>query len=98
METKHQTIYKFLCSIPTGKVITYKTLGKFFSIHPRAVAKILSMNKQQEKFPCYKVVYSNGSVGGYNLGVEEKIHKLKEDNISVHNWKVQESHFWFPKK
>ena len=85
-------IYEFLLTIPKGKVITYKALSKKFSLHPRTIAKILSKNKYPDKYPCYKVVYSSGHVGGYILGVEEKIKRLEREGIKVKNYKIKDAH------
>jgi len=72
-------IYPFLNLIPKNKVISYKTLWQIFWLHPRAVAKFLSENTETEKYPCYKVIYSNWEIGWYNKWIEEKIRKLKND-------------------
>ncbi len=74
--------------MPKGKVITYKKLGEVFNLHPRVVASILKSNDKQDTYPCYKVVRSDGSVGGYNLGVEEKIKRLRDEGVEVIKRKV----------
>lgn len=58
-----KTILTFLQAIPTNKVITYKLLAQQFHTHPRAIARILSSNTQQDIYPCYKVICSNGTLG-----------------------------------
>ena len=57
-------------------------------MHPRSVARILAGNSQQDIYPCYKVVHSDGKVGGYNLGVEAKIRRLKKDGVVVVNGRI----------
>lgn len=59
-------IYRFLQSIPKGKVISYKTLAEYFSTSPRAIGKIMNCNSDPDRYPCYKVVKSDGHIGGYN--------------------------------
>ncbi len=85
-------IYEFLLTVPKGKVVTYKALSKKFSLHPRTIAMILSKNKHPDKYPCYKVVYSSGHVGGYILGVEEKIKRLKREGIKVVDGKIKDNY------
>ncbi len=87
-KSKQHEVLKFLLTIPKGKVITYKKLGDIFDLHPRVIASILKSNDKQNVYPCYKVVRSDGSVGGYNLGVEEKIKRLREEGIDVFKGKV----------
>lgn len=58
----HEQIYQFLRKIPKGKVISYKTLAEQFSTSPRAIGKIMKCNKDPERFPCYKVIKSNGEL------------------------------------
>jgi methylated-DNA-[protein]-cysteine S-methyltransferase len=68
-----QKINLELKKIPKGKTTTYKALANKFKSHPRAVAKILSTNKDKS-VPCYKVIRSDGKIGGYNglLGLTKK--------------------------
>jgi alkylated DNA nucleotide flippase Atl1 len=57
-----QRIFDFLQKIPKNKVVTYKTLAEYFHIHPRAIARILASNREQNKYPCYKVICTDGSI------------------------------------
>lgn len=58
-------IFRHLRKIPKGKTTTYKELAEKFSTSPRAVGMILKSNKDKS-VPCYKVIKSDGSLGGYN--------------------------------
>ncbi len=87
-KSKQHEVLRFLLTMPKGKVITYKKLGEVFNLHPRVVASILKSNDKQDTYPCYKVVRSDGSVGGYNLGVEEKIKRLRDEGVEVIKRKV----------
>jgi len=78
-------IFELVLKIPKGKVTTYKILGEMLNIPPRYVARLLSLNKDLNKYPCYKVVHSDGRVGGYVLGVNEKIRRLEKEEIEVFN-------------
>jgi len=81
-----------LKKIPKGKVTTYKELALVMGTHSRAIARILAANKDPENIPCYKVVRSDGSIGGYTfkgrLDVKRKIALLKRDGIEVKNGKI----------
>lgn len=77
------TILEFLQSIPTNKVSTYKHIANKFHTHPRAVARILASNANQDIYPCYKIICSDGKIGGYNLGTAEKIRRLQADGINI---------------
>ena len=63
----------YLKKIPKGKTITYKFRAEKFGSHPCAVARILATNKDKS-VPCYKVIRSDGKLGGYNglLGKSKK--------------------------
>jgi len=66
-------IFSYLKKIPKGKTLTYKELAEKFNTSPRAVGMILKSNKYSS-VPCYKVIKSNGKLGGYNnlLGKSKK--------------------------
>jgi len=75
----------FLKKIPRGKVATYKSIGNRFRLHPRVVGLIMGRNEHPELYPCYKVVKSNGELGGYsgNGGVRRKAELLRKDGIRL---------------
>ncbi len=77
-----------LKEIPKGKVTTYKALAERFGIHQRTVARIMARNKRPEFYPCYKVVESNGRIGGYSGGKSRKIALLRMDGIVVNKGKI----------
>ena len=83
-----QKIRDYLQNIPKNRVVTYKFLAQKYNTSPRAIARILSTNTQQDTYPCYKVICSDGSVGGYNLWVEEKIRRLERDGIHIQKGKI----------
>jgi len=78
-------IYRMLLEIPKGKVTTYGAIAKALGdiIAARAVAEVLSRNPLPEKIPCYKVIMSNGSIGGYTApgGVKRKRELLFEEGV-----------------
>jgi len=93
----NQNLYEFLKLIPKNRVISYKFLSKIFLKHPRNIAQILSQNKQQELYPCYKVVSADGTLWGYNLWIDAKRQKLLSDGIVINDDKIDEAYFWKPK-
>lgn len=84
-------IYHYLTQIPYGKVTTYKHIGQKFWLHPRVVGMIMRTNTDPDRFPCCKVVASDGKLNGYALGLEEKIARLQQEGIFVHQGKVDPS-------
>ena len=87
-------VLEYLKNIPKWNVSTYKILANIFQVHPRTIASIMKQNKNQDKFPCYKVISSNGSLGWYNLWLEEKIKRLKNDWIEIIDWKIDKKYFY----
>jgi len=64
-----------------GKVTTYSSLAKIIKVHPRAVGRMLSKNKDLIVTPCHRVVKSDGSIGGYALGVDFKKKLLELEGV-----------------
>ena len=83
-------IKKLLSQIPKGKITTYKELAKALGDENlfRFIARALPLNDELQKYPCFKVIESDGSLGGYILGKKEKIKRLKKEGIEVKNEKV----------
>jgi O-6-methylguanine DNA methyltransferase len=46
----------------------------------RAVGNILNKNKNS-KIPCYRVIRSDGKIGGYNQGAKRKITLLRKEGV-----------------
>ncbi len=88
----NEKCYELLRKVPGGKVTTYKALAKAINTKAyRAVGNAMRNNKHPEKIPCYKVVKSNGEVGGYMgnyKNINQKINKLKADRIVIENNRV----------
>ena len=82
-----------LRKVPKGKVVTYGELAKATKTSPRAIGQIMRHNKEPGKYPCFKVINSDGSIGGFggatNGGrINEKVNLLKKDGVNVVNGKV----------
>ncbi len=71
--------------IPKGKVATYKLIAQVLgNVNlSRAVGNALNKNPFPIIIPCHRVIKSNGFVGGFARGIEEKVKLLKEENIRV---------------
>jgi methylated-DNA-[protein]-cysteine S-methyltransferase len=63
MDTYRQSVYALLTKIPKGKVTTYGIIAKKLKMPtPRLVGRILHQNTNPKKYPCHRVVFSNGSL------------------------------------
>jgi len=73
-------VLKVVSKIKKGRTLTYKQVAeKAGSAHAyRAVGNILADNFDP-KIPCHRVVRSDGALGGYNRGIEEKVRLLKKE-------------------
>ena len=49
---------------------------------------MMNQNPNANTMPCYKIVHSDGRLGGFGLGAHDKIRRLKNDNISVKDGKI----------
>ncbi len=98
---KYKAVYGLLRRIPKGKVTTYNELASKVNITPREVGRILSRNDHPQKYPCYKVVRTDGSLGGYTINGKNnektlsiKMKKLLRDKVKINNNKVDRSCFY----
>ena len=87
---KRQLVCSLLKSVPEGRVTTYAELARASGTHPRAVAVYMKTNEDTVNIPCFKVVKSNGELGGYSGagGVRMKISLLKKSGIKAENGKI----------
>ncbi|MBN2087459.1 MGMT family protein [Candidatus Peregrinibacteria bacterium] len=90
--TDYQTrLQSLLLKIPKGMVSTYKELAKAMDTRGyRFIGQLLNKNQYPDKYPCYKIVKSDRSLGGFAFGAKDKIRRLKNDGISVKNGKIQD--------
>lgn len=70
--------------IPRGKVVTYKELARAAGNEKavRAVGNACNKNPNAPQTPCHRVIASNGSLGGYALGLQRKKELLKKEGIA----------------
>lgn len=71
-------VYKSLIKVPYGKVISYKNLAET-SGYPKAyqaVGQVLASNPLPIVVPCHRILKSDGTLGGYNGGLDMKKYLL----------------------
>ena len=80
-------VWKYLKTIPEGKVITYKQLAKAINMPKaaRAVANACAKNPYAPKIPCHRVIRSDGGLGGYSGpgGIKQKIKLLRSEKVKI---------------
>lgn len=84
-----QRVWKILCEIPYGEVITYgdiakrvaKEIGKN-SMSAQAVGNAVGHNPISIIIPCHRVIGANGNLTGYAGGIDKKMQLLKLENVS----------------
>lgn len=71
--------------IPKGHITTYKILASKAGLPKgvRAVGNALKKNPELIKIPCHRVIRSDGHIGGYKLGLKNKIKLLKKEGIVI---------------
>lgn len=90
---KSEKILYMLKRIPKGKVTTYGELARATKSSPRAVGQIMRRNPWPETCPCYKVIRSDGTIGGFDgqtkgKAINNKIAKLKRDGVVFENGRI----------
>ena len=84
--TKFQIkVWKYLKTIPKGKVKTYKQVAIAIDKpkSARAVANACARNPYAPKVPCHRVVRSDGGIGGFSApgGSKAKKRILKKEGF-----------------
>lgn len=87
-----EEVYKFLTTIPKGRVVTYSQIAEHLGNKKlaRVVGNILHNNPDEKKYPCYKVVNSKGELSKNFAfgGIDKQKEKLENDGIEVINYRV----------
>ena len=86
--TKFQLkVWKYIKTIPKGKVKSYKqvAIGIKSPRSARAVANACAKNPYAPKIPCQRVIRSDGALGGYagRGGTKQKLRLLRSENVSI---------------
>jgi deoxyribonuclease V len=82
--------YNLVRQIPSGMISSYGAIAKALGDirASRAVGRMMNQNPNADDMPCFRIVYSDGKLGGFGLGIEDKIRRLKQDNIKVKDNKI----------
>ena len=79
-------VWKYLKTIPKGKVKTYiqVAIGINKPKSARAVANACGKNPYSPKIPCHRVIRSDGTLGGFSGpgGLKKKKKLLKKEGFS----------------
>ena len=85
-----KNVWKILCEIPYGEVITYKDIADTIAkqknlkkMSSQAVGGAVSHNPISIIIPCHRVVGSNGSLTGYAGGIDKKVYLLKHEKVNM---------------
>mgnify|MGYP001488667308 FL=1 len=86
--TKFQLkVWKYLKTIPRGKVKTYKEVAIAIKRpnSARAVANACANNPYSPNIPCHRVIRSDGTLGGFSGvgGIKTKKKMLKIEGFSL---------------
>ena len=93
-----QAVWKILCEIPSGQVLSYGGIAKRIAgqtgraaMSAQAVGGAVGHNPISIIIPCHRVVGTNGSLTGYAGGLDIKIKLLEHEGVDV-------SRFFRPRK
>ena len=85
----NERCYRLISKIPEGKISTYKEIAKALNTKAyRAVGNAMAKNPNPISVPCHRIINSNGSVGGYALGIDKKIKLLKKERVLISKGRV----------
>lgn len=93
-----QEVWKILCEIPYGEVVTYGDIAKKMAakkgkktMSSQAVGGAVGHNPISIIIPCHRVVGASGSLTGYAGGVDKKVKLLALEGVDM-------SHLFIPTK
>lgn len=77
--------YNLVRQIPEGHISSYGAVANALGdiVASRAVGRMMNQNPNADNMPCFKIVHSDGRIGGFGLGIDDKIRRLKEENVLV---------------
>lgn len=85
-----QEVWRILCEIPYGSVITYGEIAKRMAgkmgrdnMSGQAVGGAVGHNPISIIIPCHRVVGSNGSLTGYAGGISVKVKLLEHEGVDM---------------
>ena len=79
---KKDLLFRLLKKIPSGKVVSYKSLALLLDASPRVIGRWLHQNPEP-RIPCYRVVRKDGRLApGYKFGgPKEQERKLRAEGV-----------------
>lgn len=87
-------VWRILCEIPYGKVLTYGEIAKMIAekrgmerMSAQAIGGAVGHNPISIIIPCHRVIGSNGSLTGYAGGLELKKKLLEHEGVCLHTKK-----------
>ena len=87
-----ESVWKILCKIPYGKVITYEKIAEQIAkqngitkMSAQAVGGAVGHNPISIIIPRHRVIGTNGSLTGYAAGIDKKVFLLKHENVNMNN-------------
>lgn len=85
-----QEVWKILCEIPYGEVVTYGDIAKKMAVKKgkktmssQAVGGAVGHNPISIIIPCHRVVGASGSLTGYAGGVDKKVKLLALEGVDM---------------
>ncbi len=85
-----KAVWKILCNIPYGEVMTYGRIAKIIaeqkglsSMSAQAVGNAVGHNPVSIIIPCHRVIGTNGSLTGYAGGIEKKKKLLQLEGAKI---------------
>lgn len=84
MDKFKENVLEVVSKIPQGKTLTYTEVARRAGSPRayRAVGNILNKN-HNPKIPCHRVIRSDGSLGGYNRGAQNKKRILRREGAII---------------
>ena len=85
-----QAVWRILCAIPYGEVVTYGDIAKEIArqrgiktMSAQAIGGAVGHNPISVIIPCHRVVGVNGNLTGYAGGLEVKIKLLTHEGVNM---------------
>jgi len=87
--------YGLVRQVPAGMVTSYGAVAEALGdlVASRAVGRMMNQNPDAESMPCFKVVHSDGRLGGFGFGIADKVRRLTADHVGVKDGRIVD----FPK-
>ncbi|WP_436796440.1 methylated-DNA--[protein]-cysteine S-methyltransferase [Desulfuribacillus alkaliarsenatis] len=93
-----QSVWKILCEIPYGEVITYGDIAKKIALQlgkqrmsAQAVGGAVGSNPISILIPCHRVVGASGNLTGYVGGLDKKARLLELEGLDMNRFFIPNS-------